>query len=78
MSLEIGGPAVTVEADGRKGTVRATRQNGDLVITLKGDNGVRTTTYRLSEDGKRLFLDVQFEAQRLSMPVQYRVTYARA
>jgi hypothetical protein len=76
--LTVGGPAVPVESEGRSGSARATRQNGNLVITMQGDNGVRTTTYRPSEDGQRLALDVEFTAQRLSTPVRYRVTYKRS
>jgi hypothetical protein len=45
---------------------------------MEGDNGVRTTTYRPSEDAQQLVLDVQFTAQRLSTPVRYRVTYKRS
>lgn len=76
--LQVGGPAVAVESEGRRGSARATRQNGNLVITMQGDNGVRTTTYRPSEDAQRLVLDVHFTAQRLSTPVRYRVTYKRS
>ena len=76
--LTVGGPAVPVEFEGRRGSATATRQNGNLVITMQGDNGVRTTTYRPSEDGQRLVLDVEFTAQRLSTPVRYRVTYKRS
>ena len=76
--LQVGGPAVAVESEGRRGSARATRQNGNLVITMEGDNGVRTTTYRPSDDAQRLVLEVQFTAQRLSTPVRYRVTYKRS
>jgi hypothetical protein len=76
--LQVGGPAVAVESEGRRGSARATRQNGNLVITMQGDNGVRTTTYRPSDDAQRLVLDVHFTAQRLSTPVRYRVTYKRS
>jgi hypothetical protein len=76
--LTVGGPAVPVESEGRRGRAQATRRNGNLVITLQGDNGERTTIYRLSEDGQRLALDVDFTAQRLSTPVRYRVTYKRS
>ena len=76
--LTVGGPAVPVESEGRRGRTQATRRNGNLVITMEGDNGVRTTTYRLSEDCQRLVLDVDFTAQRLSKPVRYRVTYKRS
>jgi len=76
--LTVGGPPVRVESEGHRGSARATRRNGNLVITMEGDNGVRTTTYRPSEDGQRLVLDVDFTAQRLSTPVRYRVTYKRS
>lgn len=76
--LTVGGAAVPVESEGHRGRAQATRRNGNLVITLQGDNGERTTTYRLSEDGQRLVLDVDFTAQRLSTPVRYRVTYKRS
>ena len=76
--LNVGGPAVPVESEGRRGNARATRRSGNLVITMEGDNGVRTTTYRLSEDGQRLVLDVHFTAQRLATPVRYRATYKRS
>jgi hypothetical protein len=76
--LTVGGPAVPVESEGRRGRAQATRRDGNLVVTLQGDNGERTTTYRLFDDGQRLVLDVDFTAQRLSTPVRYRVTYNRS
>lgn len=76
--LTVGGPAVPVESEGRRGTARATQENGNLVITMEGDNGVRTTTYRPSDDAQRLVQEVQFTAQRLSTPVRYSVTYKRS
>ncbi|HET6415068.1 MAG TPA: hypothetical protein VFG22_02140 [Polyangiales bacterium] len=78
ISLTVGGPSVPVEAEGRRGSARATRQEGNLVITLQGENGVRTTIYRLSEDGQRLVLDVDLAAKAISTPVRYRVTYERS
>lgn len=78
ISLTVGGPSVPVEAEGRRGSARATRQKGNLVITLQGDNGVRTTIYRLSEDGQRLVLDVDLAAKAISTPVRYRVSYERS
>lgn len=75
MALTVGGSAVAVE--GERGRAQATRQNGHLVITLTGDNGVRTTTYRLFDGGQRLVLDVQMTGSRRSMSLRYRVTYKR-
>ena len=78
LRLTIGGPAVRVEAEGQRGSARATRRDGNLVITMEGGRGARTTTYRLSTDGQRLVLDVEFTAQILSEPVRYRSTYERS
>ncbi|MEM7136047.1 MAG: hypothetical protein AAF500_05675 [Myxococcota bacterium] len=75
LRLTVGGPAVPLEAEGRRASARATRRSGDLVVKIEGDNGFRTTTYRPSKDGQRLVLDVEFHPQRLSTPVRYQVTY---
>lgn len=77
LALTVGGPAVRVSGDAGGGQARATRQGGHLVVTVRGDNGVRTTTYRVSEDGRRLVLNVQMTGERLSTPVRYRLTYRR-
>ena len=78
LRLTVGGPAVPVESESRRGSARATRRNGNLVVKMEGDNGVRTTTYRLSKDGQSLVLDVDFNAERLSKPVRYHATYKRS
>lgn len=78
ISLTVGGPSVPVAAEGRRGSARATRQKGNLVITMQGENGVRTTIYRLSDDGQGLVLDVNLAAKAISTPVRYRVTYKRS
>ncbi|MEM9074812.1 MAG: hypothetical protein AAGE52_40320 [Myxococcota bacterium] len=77
LTLRIGGPAVEVEGEGGQGEVQATRRNGDLVVTLRGGNGVWVTTYRPSEDGRFLHLDVVITGERLAEPIRYRVTYRR-
>ena len=77
LSLTIGGPSVTIEHEGSRGQAQATRRNGHLVIAIRGNNGVRTTTYRLSKDLQGLVLDVHLTGDRLSTPVRYRVTYKR-
>ncbi|MEM9729341.1 MAG: hypothetical protein AAF997_12195 [Myxococcota bacterium] len=77
LRLTVGGAAVPLEMEGRRASAQATRKNGNLVVKLQGDNGVRTTTYRLSKDGQGLVLDVEFNAQRLSTPVRYQSTYKR-
>lgn len=78
MSLTVGGPAIQMEGERGTARVRATRRNGHLVVTARGESGSMTTSYRLSEDGLRLVLSVQLSAERLSTPLRYRVTYRRA
>lgn len=73
VTLTVGGPAVR----GDRGTIQARRQGGRLVVVARGENGARRTTYRLSEDGRRLTLDVHMTSDRLSEAVRYRVTYVR-
>lgn len=77
LALTIGGPAVQVSGDAGGGQARATRQGGHLVVTIRGESGVQTTTYRVSEDGSRLVLQVQMSGERLSVPLRYRLTYRR-
>ncbi len=77
LALTIGGPTVSVSGANGGGQARATRRGGHLVVTLRGDNGVQTTTYRPSDDGTRLVLQVQMTGERLSTPLRYRLTYRR-
>ena len=67
------------EVSGERGSgVMTVRRDGErLVVTARGENGVNTTVYRLSEDGRRLLLDVRLESERLGAPVRYRVTFHR-
>ncbi len=78
LSVTVGGPAQSVSGDQGEGRIRATRREGDLVLTMQGESGTLTTVYRLSEDGQRLTLSVQMSGERLSTPIRYRVTYRRA
>ena len=78
LTLTVGGPAVEVEGENGSGQVQATRRNGYLVVTMRGERGVRTTLYQLSRDGQRLVLDVHMNGERLSTPIRFRVTYRRA
>lgn len=79
LSLTVGGPSVEVQGEGGRGRARATRgPRGELIVTMWGNSGRRTTTYWLSEDGRRLVLDVQIAPDRLPTPIRYRLTYRRA
>lgn len=77
VTAPVDGTPTRVTGDREAGTLRARRQNGQLVVTVQGENGTRTTTYALSADGSRLILDVRLESERLSGPLGYRVTYVR-
>lgn len=82
-----GGHRIALRTDGSptraagqtgEGTLQATRRNGQLVVTARGDSGgTRKTTYHLSDDGRQLILEVQMSGGRLSAPLHYRVTYRR-
>ena len=78
VTLRIGGGEREVEHEGRVGHIRATEQDGKLVLRMRGENGTRTTTYLVSEDGRRLVLQIVLTGERLSSPLRYRVTYERA
>ena len=78
---------VTFKTDGSKtrvqnerdtATVRAKREKGKLTVTSQAQNGVQTTVYSLSEDRKRLVLDVSVTGGRLPTPIKFRTTYHRA
>ena len=58
-------------------TLRAKRQDGKLVVTIKAKNGTQTTVYSLSEDGKHLVLDTTISGGKLSTPIRFRATYNR-
>jgi hypothetical protein len=86
VALATGGRRVVVSTDGSStrvsgesggGTMRATRRDGHLMVTVCSDDATRTTVYRLSPDGARLTLEVSLTSGRLSEPVRYRVTYTR-
>jgi hypothetical protein len=64
-----------VSGEGGAGTIQAVRQNGQLVLTARARNGVKTTVYRLSDDRKRLILDISMTSKTLEKPIRYQVTY---
>jgi len=79
LSLTVGGPAIEVEGEEQRGRAQASRgRRGELIISMWGDGGRRTTTYWLSEDGQELVLDVHIAPDRLPSPIRYRLTYRRS
>jgi hypothetical protein len=77
VSLQLDGDPVTFEKDGKRAALSAQLIDGQIVVTSKGDNGTRVTTYRLSPDRKQLILSVNMQGARLSEPVVYQTTYVR-
>lgn len=77
ITLTTDGTARRVSGENGSGTLAARRRNGRLVVTGRGDNGTRTTFYQLSEDGRRLVLEVRMTSDRLSAPLRYRATCVR-
>ena len=57
--------------------MQARYKDGKLCMIADGEAGSRTTVFHLSEDGKRLTLEVSLNSQKLIKPIRYRETYDR-
>ncbi|MEO0322249.1 MAG: hypothetical protein AAF447_04790 [Myxococcota bacterium] len=77
LALTVGGPAVPVSGPNGSGQARATRSGGHLVVTLEGERGSRTTTYRLGAGGQTLVLATEVRGPRLEQPLRFESTYRR-
>jgi hypothetical protein len=77
ITLTTDGSPKPVSGEHGAGTIYARRQDGQLVVTARGESGARTTVYRLSDDGRRLILDVRMAGETLPEPLRYQVTYIR-
>ena len=77
VTLTTDGSPIAVSDERGSGVMQAHRKNGQLVVTVRAGSGVRTTVYRLFDDGRRLNLDVQMTAERLPEPLRYSATYIR-
>jgi hypothetical protein len=84
VTLSMRGRRVTFTTDGSPtratgergaGTIQSLRQKGQLVVTIRGKTGTQTTAYHLSDDKKRLTLDISITGGKLPKPVRYQVTY---
>ena len=75
VTLTTDGSPTRVTGEGGAGTIQSLRQNGQLVVTFRGKSGTQTTVYHLSDDQKRLTLDISITGGRLPKPLRYRVTY---
>jgi hypothetical protein len=72
------GSPTRVQGERGAATLRAKRQNGQLVVTSQAQNGAQTTVYSVSEDRMRLILDISVLGGKLKKPVRYQATYLRA
>lgn len=78
VTFKTDGKSTRVVSERGTATARAQRKNEKLILTSQGkDGGVQTTVYSLSEDGKRLILDIAINAKMLESPIRYRATYHR-
>jgi hypothetical protein len=62
---------------GDRAKVTHTVKGGKLIQKLVSDDGGRSNTYKLSEDGKTLQLTVRIWSDRLPQDVVYHLTYTR-
>jgi hypothetical protein len=72
------GSPTRVKGERGAATIRAKRQNDQLVVTSQARDGVQATIYRISEDQTHLILDISITGKMLKTPVRYRTTYHRA
>ena len=74
----LGGPAVKATSKFGDKIKVSYRMRGDKLTNLiDGVGGDRLNTLRLSEDGKRVSLDVKITSSHLDVPVEYRLTFKR-
>lgn len=77
-AAQLGGPAVkTTSKRGDKIKVRHRVRGDKLTTFIEGNGGDRLDTFRLSDDGSRLILDVKISSSQLPVPVEYRLTFKR-
>lgn len=53
-------------------------QQGHLIEHAVGKGGTKKNVFILSEDGKKLIIDVTMDSKQLPAPIKYRLTYRRA
>ena len=74
----LGGPAVKATSKFGDKIKVSYRMRGDRLTNLiDGVGGDRLNTLRLSEDGKRVTLDVEITSGHFDVPVEYRLTFKR-
>lgn len=72
-----GTPVKTKSAQGDRVKVSHRIRGGRLVQFIDGSGGDRRNSFKLSNDGKRLTLNVEITSGHLPVPVEYRLTFKR-
>lgn len=73
-----GTPVNWTRPDGEKMKLSMKWVDGKLVETFKPEDGQRTNTYSLSEDGTTLTMNVEITSPRLSKPLTYKLVFRKA
>lgn len=76
--LDLHGPTTWVREDNEPFQVTVKVEGGKLVQTIKGRDGQRVNTFRVSADGKTLKLEVKVTSHKLAKPVLYEMLFQKA
>lgn len=69
------GSPVQVKNQGETATIRAKRKDGKLTVESRGQNGVQTIVYTVSDDRTQLFLETTLMVARIGKSVRWKSTY---
>lgn len=76
--LDLHGPITWEREDHEPFQVTVVITAGKLVQTIKGRDGQRVNTFRVSQDGKTLKLEVKVTSHKLNAPVLYEMLFQKA
>ncbi|MEO0650341.1 MAG: hypothetical protein AAFZ65_06655 [Planctomycetota bacterium] len=74
--LPLGGPPVELTEEEQTIRLQAELEGEALRVEARTDSSVRTTTYR--PNGDQLLVEVSLTSDKLTVPLEYAVTYRRA
>lgn len=72
-----GTPVKWTREDGEVFDVSAQWHSAQLTQTYKAEDGMRTNTFRVGENGRTLYLDVAVSSEQLPQAVKYTLLYRR-
>jgi len=72
-----GTPVKTVSSKGDKTKISHKVRGSKLIQFIDGKGGDRSNTFRLNDDGTRLYLDAKITSSHLPVPCAYRLTFKR-